>query len=47
MVISLISFVLGFVTGALVFRNNKAKADAIVAKVEQEAKEAIAKVKSK
>lgn len=47
MVITLISFVLGFVTGALVFRNNKAKADAIVAKVEQEAKEAVAKIKSK
>jgi hypothetical protein len=45
--VTLLSFVLGFVVGALVFRNNKSKADAIVAKVEQGAKDAVAKVKSK
>jgi hypothetical protein len=45
--VTLLSFVLGFVVGALVFRNNKSKADAIITKVEQEAKTAVSKIKSK
>jgi uncharacterized membrane-anchored protein YhcB (DUF1043 family) len=47
MISFLIGLVLGVVAGALVFRNNAKKGESLVQKVEAEAKEAIAKVKTK
>lgn len=47
MISFLIGLVLGVVAGALVFRNNAKKGEALVQKVEQEAKDAIAKAKTK
>ena len=47
LLINLIVFVLGFVGGALVFRNNAAKGEALVQKAEAEAKEIAAKVSKK
>jgi uncharacterized membrane-anchored protein YhcB (DUF1043 family) len=41
----IISFILGFVVGALVFRNNKTKAEAFIQKAQQEAKDAADKFK--
>ena len=41
----IISFVLGFVAGALVFRNNAKKGEAFIQKAQQEAKEAADKFK--
>ncbi len=42
----LIGLVAGFVAGALVFRNNAKKGEAIIAKVQEEAEELKAKEKS-
>ncbi len=42
----LIGLVAGFVAGALVFRNNAKKGEAIIAKVQEEAEELKAKAKS-
>lgn len=42
----LIGLLVGFVAGALVFRNNAKKGEALIAKVEEEAKELKEKAKS-
>lgn len=47
LLINLIVFALGFVGGALVFRNNAAKGEALVQKAEAEAKELASKVSKK
>jgi hypothetical protein len=47
LLINLIVFVLGFVGGALVFRNNASKGEALVQKAEAEAKVIAAKVAKK
>lgn len=47
MITFIIGLVIGFVAGALVFRNNAAKANAIVEKAAEEAKALAAKVKNK
>ena len=44
-IIDLIIFVLGFVAGGLVFRNNARKGEAVVQLAKAEAKEAIDKMK--
>ena len=45
MITLLIGLVVGFIAGALVFRNNAKKAEAIIQKTETEAKELAAKVR--
>jgi F0F1-type ATP synthase assembly protein I len=47
MVTFIIGLVIGFIAGALVFRNNATKAEALVKKAQEEAKSVIAKVKNK
>lgn len=47
MVTFIIGLVIGFIAGALVFRNNAAKAEALVKKAQEEAKAVVAKVKNK
>jgi hypothetical protein len=39
MIIATLSFILGFVSGALVFRNNSSKGEAVVKAAEAKAKE--------
>lgn len=41
----LLSFILGFVCGALVFRNNAKKGDALISKVESESEKIIDRYK--
>lgn len=47
MVLTLIGFVIGFIAGALVFRNNASKGEAIVVATEAKAKEIATKSKNK
>jgi len=47
MVTFIIGLVVGFIAGALVFRNNAAKAETLVQKAQAEAKALAAKVKNK
>lgn len=41
----LLSFMLGFICGALVFRNNAKKSDALISKVENEADKIIDQIR--
>ena len=47
MLLALVALVIGFIAGALVFRNNAAKAEAVVKKAQEEAEKAKAAIAKK